>query len=139
LVAIRPLAEVVKAWIEYTPPRVGRYEAGVRMPKKIWEEQAIAAADAWSAGVMDAAARGAFAAGVREAGQRTWSERTLLLGPERWPRGVRVSEARYRTGFEKYHAVIEATTLPPRRPRGAPENIERVRIMAAALHEARVR
>ncbi len=60
------------------------------------------------------------------------------LGPGRYSEGVRAAEPEYRAGFAPYHAVIANTTLPPRGPKGSPENIDRVRAIAEALHDQKI-
>lgn len=137
--AIARIEDIAAKWVRVTPGRSADYEAGVRAPRVDWADATEAAADRWNAGVDRARTEGLFGRGVREAGTARWQSRTLAVGVPRWGPGVAASEEAYRTGFRPYRDVIEAVTLPPKGPRGDPGNIERVRVLAAALYEARVR
>jgi len=137
--AIKRIEEIAAKWARVTPGRADDYRAGVEDPSVDWQGPTAAAQDRWSDGVSRAAAEGTFARGVNEAGTDKWRRMTIAKGVPRWPAGVREAEDEYRAGFGPYRDIIERTTLPPRGPRGDPGNIERVRVLAAALHEARVR
>jgi len=139
MAAIKPFARIVAKWAEQTPARAAEYEEGIRSPVRDWQANATAAAEAWEAGVTEAAAQDRFAAGVARAGTQKWQRKALELGTRRWPEGVRAAVDDYRAGFEPYARVIEGVALPPRGPKGDPRNIDRVRAIATALHEAKVR
>jgi hypothetical protein len=137
---IRGISVIVGKWADVTPRRADYYRAGVESPKEIWEEKAAAAGAAWATGVSTAAGEGRFAKGVTAAGQAKWREKTLLKGvtQRRWAEGVAIAKGDYEKGFAPYRDVIERTDLPPRGAKGDPGNIDRVRVMAAALHEAKL-
>ena len=99
---IRSTAKIAEKYKRVTPGKGPELEAGLKDPKKVWEDEALAAADAWEGGVTDGASK-------------------------------------YARKFAPFRDVIEATTLPPRGAVGDPGNIERVRMMAAALHDAKIR
>lgn len=136
---IKPIAVIAEKWERVTPQRVPDYKEGVQRPRRSWEDATVAAADAYARGVQEAIADNRFEGGVRRAGDRKWQEKTLAKGPGRWAEGVRISGPDYALGFEPYRDEIERIVLPPRGPRGAPENIERVRVIAEALHALKVR
>lgn len=136
---IKPTAEIAEKWERVTPSRVPDYEAGVRRPRRSWEDATTEAADAYAQGVTAAIAENRFEGGVRAAGDRKWQEKTLQKGPGRWAEGVRISGVDYASGFDPYRDEIERIVLPPRGPRGDPRNIERVRIIADALHALKIR
>ena len=138
MAAIKPIDTIVKNWVTYTPARSEAFLAGVRAPRTDWASATIAAAPAWASGVAAAAAAGRFGREVTAAGTPKWQTSTIAKAP-RWAEGVRVSEAAYRTGFTPYVDVIRGVTLPPRGPVGDPANIERVRAIATALHDAKLR
>lgn len=137
--AIKSSAEIAGKWGRVTPQRSQDYQAGVTSPKSSWAEKTGAAEQSWAQGTSEAASRGAFGRGVSKAGDAKWKRKTLDLGVQRWPDGVRKSETDFQAGFAPYREVIQSTQLPPRGPKGSPTNIERARIMAQALHEAKVR
>lgn len=136
---IRSLAKIQEKYGRVTPAKGPELEAGLKDPKKIWVDEAAAANEAWKGGVSDAVARDAFHKGVTAAGQTAYIEPALKLGVKRYRDGVTFGIPKYGRKFGPFRDVIEGTTLPPRGPVGDPANIERVRTMAAALHDAKIR
>jgi len=136
--AIRPASEIAAKWARVTPGRTEDYKAGVLSPRKSWEEAAKAAEGAYGAGVTAAVGAKRFSKGVAKAGQAEWQGKASTKGADRYGPGVQMAEEDYSKGFAPYADVISRTVLPPRRAKGDPGNIERVRIMAAALRAAKV-
>jgi len=137
--AIRSASEIAEKWARVTPGRSGDYAAGIDNPKKDWQNATAAAEEAWAEGVTQAASEGRFARGVAAAGTEKWKRKAKELGVNRWPAGVSAAKNDYEKGFAPYAEIISRITLPPRRPKGDPANIDRVRIIAQALHEAKVK
>jgi len=135
---IRSLAKIKEKYARVTPGKGPELEAGLKDPKKNWHEETLAASDAWRGGVEGAIARDGFAKGVADVDQSDYLDPALKLGVKRYRDGVTFGAGKYGTKFAPYRDVIEGTTLPPRGPVGDPGNIERVRIMSAALHDAKV-
>ena len=136
---IRSLAKIQEKYGRVTPDKGRELEAGLKDPKKIWVDEAAASEEAWEGGVADAISRKAFGKGVVAAGQAAYIEPALKLGVKRYRDGVAFGVPKYGKKFGPFHDVIEGTTLPPRGPVGDPANVERVRIMAAALHDAKIK
>ena len=137
--AIRSAQEIAEKWARVTPGRSSDYEAGVKSPKKDWETQTVAAEGAWEGGIQNAIANKSYVRGVRRAGTAKWQTKASTLGVSRWGPGVAAAKDDYEKGFAPYRDIIERITLPPRKPKGDPSNIDRVRVIAAALHEAKVK
>ena len=135
---IKPLNKIASKWGERSAQASDEYKEGVTNPRRSWASAAIAADDARKEGLAAADARDAFVKGVQEAGDAKWKRKSQTLGPSRYRQGVKDAEPEFSKGFAKFHSVIAALTLPPRGPKGSPENIERVRVVADALHEAKV-
>jgi len=135
---IRALAKIAAKYSRVTPSKGKEYEEGIKDPKKVWADEAKAAAGAWGDGVSAAVARGAFAKGVEECGQPGYIDPALKKGVARYRGGVEYGVAKYNKKFAKFRDVIEATALPPRGPKGDPRNIDRVTAIASALHEAKI-
>ena len=135
---IKPLAKIAAKWKRNTGTAGDSYREGVESPRRPWEAATIAADDARKEGLAAADARGAVIDGVRKAGDAKWKKNSVALGPARFRQGTANAEPEYVQGFTKYHATIASVTLPPRGPKGSPENIDRVRAIADALHTARV-
>lgn len=131
--AVKPLDRVARKWIERASVAGGEYEAGVRQPRRAWDQASVEAADIWAQEVTRAAQEGRYEAGVQAAGAGKWAQRAAQLGPGRFAEGVRVAEPEYRSRWGVIRSAIEGTALPPRGPKGSPAQVERFRIMRDAL------
>lgn len=136
---IKTTAEIAEKWERVTPGRVRDYEEGVRRPRRDWADATAASAEAWAQGVQSAIVDGRFAGRVRAVGTEKWQRKTLEKGPTRWAHGVSISGSDFAAGFDPYRDEIARIDLPPRGPKGDPRNLERVRIIAEALHALKLR
>jgi len=130
---VKAIAKIAEKWARVTPQRSADYEAGVRDPIKDWATNTAAANAAYKAGVTEAVAKDRFVKGVQKAGTERWKRKAVEVGPARFSQGVQVAQPDYEKGFAPFRDVIEKTTLPPRFAKGDPRNVDRVRVMAAAL------
>jgi len=140
MAAIRSIEEIKEKWEQVTPARAPQYEIGIRKPLRDWATNAAKQAGAWADGVQAAITDNRFEKGVKAAGQAKWQSGALEKGVKmgRWREGIGIAADEYAKGFGPFRDVIEATTLPPRRAKGDPDNIERVRIMADVLHKKKL-
>lgn len=138
--AIKSLSKIRKKWeTNAGSSQAGdAYRDGVSNPRRSWADATEAADDARKEGLAAADARDAFVEGVREAGDEKWQKRAITLGPGRFRQGVAASGGDFEKGFSPFHQVIANLTLPPRGPKGSPENIDRVRLIAEALHNEKI-
>ena len=114
------------------------YEEGVRNPRKSWAAETAASAGAYEKGVQASIANKSFEKGVKAAGDSKWQTNAIEKGPARFQQGVNLGEDAYSKGFAPYRAVIANTALPKRGPKGDPNNINRVSVLAKALHDAKL-
>ena len=135
---VRSLDFITNKWATRAATAGDVYEAGVRNPKADWQRSAAASQGSWESGVAEAARQKSFSKGVNAAGTQKWQAKTIAKGVQRFGPGVQEAGPDFQQGFEKYRQVIEATNLPPRFAKGDPRNIERVKVMAAALRKAKV-
>jgi len=135
---IKPLSNIASKWGKNASAAGGAYKDGVSAPRRSWAAAASAADDSRKAGLAAADARDAFRTGVNAAGDAKWKNNATKLGAARYPQGVQNAQPDFSQGFAPYHAVISGVTLNPRGPKGSPENLERVRQIADALHNAKV-
>ncbi len=136
---IRPISEIARKWVEVTPNRSAQFEAGVRAPLSDWAQNTKAAERNFETGIQTAIAAKRFGKGVDSAGTPKWQAKTIELGVQRWGPGVTAAGPDYEKGFGPFRDVIEATTLPPRFPRGDVRNFERVKAIGDALHKRKLR
>lgn len=134
---IKKLSDIREKWQRVTPTRGEDYKRGIQSPKRDWEEQTLAGADNWKAGVDSAAAKGLFPKGVARAGSEKWKANSLKKGPSRFSEGVYLAAPDFEKGFAPFHAAIERADFGPRFPRRDPRNLERVRKSNEAMIAAK--
>jgi len=135
---IKDMAAIVEKWQRNAGAAGTAYATGVRGRGGDWEGGASAAEAAYTQGVQAAISRNAFSAGVRRAGGAKWEQKSTTIGAERYGSGVAAAGSEYREGFAPYHSVIAGVTLPPKGPRGAEQNYQRVAAIGRALNQARL-
>ena len=121
-------------WVRNASAATDTFRQGVRNPRVPWAQATIAGAAAQAAGVQRAIADKSFEKGVAAAGDGYWQEKTAGKGGDRFASGVADGKSNYDEGVAPYLSVIESTTLPKRGPKGDPANIQRVAVLASALH-----
>jgi len=131
---IKSLDRINTKWQRVTAAAGAEYEEGVRNPKADWKAETVAANAAYKAGLQKSIAADSFRKGVESAGTAKWQENAINKGPARFSQGVTLAVDAYSAGFAPYRAVIAGLTLPPRGPKGDAGNIQRVAVVAAALH-----
>jgi len=126
-------------WGRVTPQRTEDYKLGVESPRQPWAEATLAAAKNQADGIQEAIREKRFEKGVTKAGNSTWLQGAISKGVNRFGEGVQLAQEKYATNFAPYAQVIESTTLPPRYPKGDPRNVERVKAIAMALRNKKVK
>lgn len=135
---IRSIDSIKKKWVDVTPGRSTQYVEGINDPKEDWKTKTVAAAANYKAAMVVALAQDRFLKGVNKVTTDKWKSKAILKGAGRFSEGVSLGGDDYGTGFAPYRDVIANTTLPPRYPKGDVRNMERVKVMAAALHAAKI-
>lgn len=130
---IKELDKSSEKWSRKSAVSSGDYQAGVQNPRKPWAESALNAENNYKSGVIQAANAGRYGSGIKSAGNSKWQERSVQVGPGRFAEGVQVAQKDWEAGFKPYHATIASLTLPPRGPKGSPQNLQRVQAVATAL------
>jgi hypothetical protein len=115
------------------------YLEGVRRPRRPWREATVDAVQAWVQAIQQAITDGRFSRALTPEAEQFWRTRIEAVGATRYTQGIQSSGDRYERNFAPFRQVIESIQLPPRGPVGDPGNIERVRVIAQALHEAKLR
>lgn len=137
--AVLSSGQASEKWSRVTPQRTEDYSAGVKSPRVDWAQATAAAAAAQAAGVQEAIKNKSFEKGVQKAGSSKWQAKAAGVGADRFGQGVQAAKGEYEAGVAPFLQVIGSTTLPPKYAKGDPRNIERVRAMAKALRDAKVR
>jgi len=135
MAATKTGAATAEKWSRVTPARQEDYKIGVMNPRAPWAASATAANDRYKTGVTEAAGRNAYTKGIAAAGDQKWQRKSAEKGPQRFAEGVALSTGDYQAGVQPYLDVINSTQLPPRFQKGDPRNVERVRVLAAALRK----
>jgi hypothetical protein len=75
---------------------------------------------------------------VNAAGDSAWQSGAINKGVTRYGPGVQVAQPKFSAGFAKYQTVLVNLPLPPRFPKGSPQNVDRVNAVVTALRQAKV-
>lgn len=135
---IRSIDSITKKWTEVTPQRSGQYAEGINDPKADWKANTVAAAATYKAAMTTSLAQDRFLKGVNKVTTDKWKSKAIAKGVNRFAEGVALAGPDYSAGFGPYRDVISNTVLPLRYPKGDSRNIDRVRVMAEALHKAKI-
>lgn len=130
---IKSLTDISKKFMEVTPARATQYAEGVEKMTVDWAQVTAAAEPNYEVGVQGAISKKMFSKGVKAAGTEKMKEGVRTKGSVRYGPGVAVAGPAYEKGYSPYHAAIAALTLPPRRARRDPANLQRVAAIATAL------
>lgn len=136
---IKPIEQSSDKWVRRASVAGPDYLAGVTNPRRPWAAAAGEAENNYKAGVTAAANAGRFGAGVKAAGDEKWKNGALKKGPGRFAEGVAIGKDDWGKGFSPYQSAIAALALPPRGPKGSPQNIQRVASVATTLRALRER
>jgi hypothetical protein len=137
--AIKNMQTIADKWAVVAGRSGDAYQAGIEAPRRDWKAGALAANANYKAGVQAAVSRDSFKSGVDKSSTATWQKGAIDKGVSRYSAGVILGRDKYERGFSPYAQVIAATILPDRRPKGDPGNIQRVSVMAKALHDAKLK
>jgi len=135
---IKSASRSAEKWRRQSQASQPEYVAGVQETKKDWEQNTQAASENYEQAIQAAISDKRFQSGVAKAGTQKWRENTLLKGPARWTDGIAKSGDAYTRGFAPFRQAIEAIDLPPRGPKGSPQNLLRVAAIANKLHETKL-
>ena len=129
-------SEIARRFVEFAPARAPRFEEGVRHPDKDWEKETANAEPNYEEGVKKGISRKAFGKGVKKCGSARQQSQTIK-NIHRWSEGIEGAGDVMTAAMEPFVKVIEATTLPPRFPKGDDRNYRRVETVGKALRKAK--
>ncbi len=137
--AVKSLSDISAKWSRVSQGAQGDYIDGVTNPRKDWATETANANDNYKKGIQASISQDRFLKGVKKAGTSKWQDGAINKGPGRWAEGINQATGKYEAGFKPYRDVIERTTLPKRGAKGDPANIQRVAILAKALHDEKMK
>lgn len=130
---VKDAATSAAKWSQNAQNAVGSYKAGVQAPKNPWQASTVAAAQTYATAVTQAVSDGRFSKGVQNAGDGKWQTNSVNKGGVRYGPGVQASQNAYQTNIAPVLSTLSSITLPPRGPKGDPNNVQRVTAIATAL------
>lgn len=136
---VRDVAYLSEKWVRKAGAAQPDYQFGVTNPRVDWQQATLAARDAWQSGIQQAIQERRWENAVRQTSTQQWQQAAVEKGAQRYAQGVQLARDKWAQAWEPYRQTIEGVQLPPRGPRGDPNNIQRVARIAQALHEARRR
>ena len=137
MVKVPPIERVKRKWVERASVAEDDYRYGIETSED-WQAATLNATSRWEQGIQQAIREKRFESGVRRVTTDEWRRKALEVGARRFAEGVRAAEEEYAKAMSEVLRVIEGLTLPERGPRGDPKNIERVKVIADALHKWRI-
>ena len=138
MVKVPDISRVADKWERKASAAVADYEEGVKNPREDWKSATLAAKDAYYAALQQIIANKTWEKGVARVDTSYWQKMCLEKGRARYSEGIRLGKSKYIERMGKVLDILKGITLPPRKPRGDPANLERVRIIMDTLHKAKV-
>lgn len=132
-------ASAAEKWARRASTATQDYTNGVQNPSMDWATATKASEDNYKTSVIAAANAGRFGKGVTNAGSEKQKKNAVEKGGARWAPGIAASQDAFATGIQKVLSTISGLTLPPRGVKGDPRNLQRVTIIANALHAMKVK
>lgn len=134
---IKPLSEISAKFVRRASVAGEDYKTGVGRVTN-WQTNTLSSEALYNAGVEAAITAGRFGKGVTKVTNDAWKTKAQVKGGANYGSGVRLAELDFSAGYAPYRTVVEGLTLPPRGPKGSPENYERVRLVGEAQHNAKL-
>lgn len=137
-IKVKDAASAAKKFVTRGQAAGADYAEGVRGAGQSWATNTAAASDSYAQGVQAAIARNGFSKGVQEAGPAKYETKAGTVGAQRFGPGIAAAGPDWQKGVEPYLQTLSGLTLPPRGPKGAPQNMERANVVAMALRRRKV-
>lgn len=132
-IRIKDLGSLSQKFVTRAGAATGDYTDGVKQAGPDWEQKTKAAAGTWKQAMTEVVGTTRFEQGVSEAGSAKFVNRASTLGAQRYAPGVQASAGEWQKGFAPYHQALQGMDLPPRAPRGSPQNSQISQAVAQRL------
>lgn len=130
------VTNTVDKWQRRASVAAPDYTNGVNNPRVPWDQAAKAAESNYRQAVTTAATEGRFGKGIARVGNDKWVKGSTMKGPARFVEGVSFGAPNFQERINQVLNTIEGVTLPPRGPKGSPQNYQRVTPIGEALRRA---
>lgn len=135
---VKDASQASQKYVQRAQAAAPDYAKGVQGAGAAWQSNSVAANDAYVTGVTQAANAGRYQKGVTAAGGSKYESRASTVGAQRFPQGVAAAGPDWSSKTAPYLQTIAALTLPPRRPKGDPGNLQRVQMITEALRKKKI-
>ena len=125
-------------WARRAGSATQEYTEGVQNPRASWKASTLAAENAHRAGTEAALRNKSFAKGVQASSDEQWMTKAVGKGGARFAQGVADAQGDYAKGVAPYLNKLATLQLPPRGPKGDPNNIQRVIAVTKALRDVKM-
>jgi hypothetical protein len=136
-IRIKDTNTLAKKFVQRASAAGADYKDGVLAAGGDWEQNTKAAEDSYAQGVTAAIGDKRFGKGVSAAGAGKYTQRASSLGAARYPQGVQASEGAWSQGVQPYIQALAGMTLPMRKAKGDPNNLQRSQVVANTLRAIR--
>lgn len=123
-------------WSQNTSGAGQAYHDGATGTTKDQSGAAIAAKAVWQAALTAAFGKDSYAKGLAKSGKQGWLDGVVQKGVAAFTNGVTAAKSvsKYVTNSGKYDNARQQASGSPRGPKGSPQNLQRVTLVANALH-----
>ena len=135
---VKSSTDVAKKWADVTPGRSTFYESEASKAGSEWESGATGAAGAFKSAVAAGDIGTRYSGGVKKAGGAKYERKIKDVGVSRFGPGVSAAQADMQSGVDPYLAIIAATEIPDRGPRGSASNWAIPQKVGDPLHKKRL-
>lgn len=137
-VIVKDVAAAAQKYVTRAGLAGADYTAGVTGAGPRWAANSKAGAQNFAQGVQDAVTNGRYAHGIDKSGPANYEANATSKGAQRYPQGVAGAQQKWANNVAPYFAVIASANLPPRGPKGAPQNQQRSQMIADLLRKKKV-
>jgi hypothetical protein len=137
-VRVKDLGQSAAKWSRNASAASADYATQAAAAANEWQSATVAAQQNYTQAISAGGIGQRFARGVQRAGAAKYQSRVTELGASRYGQGVAAAEGDWQTAFQPFAQAIASLTLPQRRPRGDPGNLQRVSAVTQRLSAVRM-
>ncbi|MEM1518178.1 MAG: hypothetical protein QW789_03540 [Nitrososphaerota archaeon] len=135
---VKSREETSAKWVEETPRRSTYYQRYTAAAAGQWEANTLAAATTYKNAISAPDIDRRFVGGVKRAGAAKFARKVTEVGVARFAPGVSAAKTDYESAIAPYLDELAKIDVPPRKPRGDPGNLDRVKAIFEALRKKKL-